>query len=181
MNQDEFSTMFDHLRQHYNTPVQCKAEFWGLFRKVQDANARRILEVGVERGGTIGFWDIIAGNEGRVVGLDTHINIPFEFQPNSEFTLLEGNSHAADVIQQVKEMLPEVDFLFIDGDHSYEGVKADWENFSPLVKPGGLIAFHDIVDEGVGPFWLEIEAAHKTERLHEQSGGIGIGVVYVPE
>jgi len=38
-----------------------------------------------------------------------------------------------------------VDFLFIDGDHSYEGVKKDFEMYSPLVKKGGIIAFHDIV------------------------------------
>ena len=37
-----------------------------------------------------------------------------------------------------------LDFLFIDGDHSYDGVKADFEMYAPMVRPGGLIAFHDI-------------------------------------
>jgi cephalosporin hydroxylase len=36
-----------------------------------------------------------------------------------------------------------VDFLWIDGDHTYEGCKADYENYSPLVVPGGLIGIHD--------------------------------------
>ena len=35
------------------------------------------------------------------------------------------------------------DFVFIDGDHSYEGLKADWEGWSGLIAPGGIIALHD--------------------------------------
>jgi predicted O-methyltransferase YrrM len=35
------------------------------------------------------------------------------------------------------------EFLFIDGDHSYEGIREDWEGWSPLVAPGGVVALHD--------------------------------------
>lgn len=36
-----------------------------------------------------------------------------------------------------------IDFLLIDGDHSYEGVKSDWELFSPHLQPFGVAIFHD--------------------------------------
>ncbi|HEY6507627.1 MAG TPA: class I SAM-dependent methyltransferase [Vicinamibacterales bacterium] len=36
-----------------------------------------------------------------------------------------------------------VDFVFIDGDHSEEGLLADWRAWSPLVEPGGIVALHD--------------------------------------
>lgn len=36
-----------------------------------------------------------------------------------------------------------IDLIFIDGDHSYEGVKRDWELFLPHVKPSGMVIFHD--------------------------------------
>lgn len=36
-----------------------------------------------------------------------------------------------------------LDFIFIDGDHSLEGIKKDWEIFSQKVKPSGIIALHD--------------------------------------
>jgi predicted O-methyltransferase YrrM len=36
-----------------------------------------------------------------------------------------------------------IDLLFIDGDHSYEGVKRDWDLFAPYVKPFGIVVFHD--------------------------------------
>ena len=37
-----------------------------------------------------------------------------------------------------------LDFLFIDGDHSYEGVKMDFDIWFPKLKSGGVIAMHDI-------------------------------------
>jgi predicted O-methyltransferase YrrM len=36
-----------------------------------------------------------------------------------------------------------VDFVFIDGDHSEDGLLADWRAWSPLVEPGGIVALHD--------------------------------------
>jgi predicted O-methyltransferase YrrM len=36
-----------------------------------------------------------------------------------------------------------IDFVFIDGDHSYAACKADIEAWLPFVKPAGVIAFHD--------------------------------------
>lgn len=53
-----------------------------------------------------------------------------------------------------------LDFVFIDGDHSYRGVRQDILNFRPKVKPGGILAGHDYrdsadvkraVDELLGP------------------------------
>jgi predicted O-methyltransferase YrrM len=36
-----------------------------------------------------------------------------------------------------------VDFVFIDGDHTYEGLRTDWEAWSPLVASTGIVALHD--------------------------------------
>jgi len=36
-----------------------------------------------------------------------------------------------------------VDFVFIDGDHSEEGLLADWRAWSSLIEPGGIVALHD--------------------------------------
>ncbi len=36
-----------------------------------------------------------------------------------------------------------LEFVFIDGDHSYDGLKADWEGWAGLVAPGGVVALHD--------------------------------------
>jgi hypothetical protein len=36
-----------------------------------------------------------------------------------------------------------IDFLFLDGDHSQEGIQRDWNDWHPFIVPGGVIAFHD--------------------------------------
>lgn len=59
---------------------------------------------------------------------------------------------------------PKLDFLFIDGDHSYEGVKQDFLDYIPFIKKNGIIAFHDIIDSQrhrdrnvyVAKFWQEL-------------------------
>jgi len=43
----------------------------------------------------------------------------------------------------------QIDVLWIDGDHSFEGVKGDYDLFSPFVKKNGLLLFHDSEMEGV--------------------------------
>ncbi len=40
-----------------------------------------------------------------------------------------------------------INFLFIDGDHSIEGCRSDFELYSPKIVPGGFIAFHDYYEE----------------------------------
>lgn len=35
------------------------------------------------------------------------------------------------------------EFVFIDGDHSFEGLQGDWEHWSNLVRAGGCVALHD--------------------------------------
>jgi hypothetical protein len=39
--------------------------------------------------------------------------------------------------------LPAVDFVFIDGDHTYEGLQDDWTGWREQVAPGAIIALHD--------------------------------------
>ena len=81
----------------------------------------------------------------------------------------------------------ELDFLFIDGDHSYAGVKQDFEFYSRFVKRGGLIGFHDIYHRSMQPdievhkFWDELKATRRHFEFIEATGDrrkIGIGVVY---
>jgi Methyltransferase domain len=77
--------------------------------------------------------------------------------------------------------------LFIDGDHRYEGVKADFENYASLVRIGGLIGFHDIVDGpvdevgGVPDFWRELKATGvrfvELVDVYRAEGSCGIGVL----
>jgi predicted O-methyltransferase YrrM len=101
--------------------------------------------------------------------------------------LMRADSHSPETLNEVRKVLGgrPVDFLFIDGDHTYEGVRKDFEMYSSLVRKGGIIAFHDICPGpaanvgGVPGFWEEISAKQACRSIvkdHNQ-GGSGIGVL----
>lgn len=180
MDSREYSMLYDKLRAEYSTPIQVKDEFWELVQHVMRIGPTNVLEIGVENGGTIKFWDEIVGEDGKIIGLDLctgKVVMPRDFL--SDLELIEGDSHSLKVVELIKSKMPVVDFLFIDGDHSYDGVKADFENFSPLVRPGGLVGFHDIFDgAGVGDFWKEMERTYRTGKYYQKAPeGIGIGFI----
>lgn len=54
------------------------------------------------------------------------------------------------------EIFSKIDFLFIDGDHSIEGCRFDFENFAKNINPGGYLAFHDYdpLRITLGPTWV---------------------------
>lgn len=50
----------------------------------------------------------------------------------------------------------QIDMLFIDGSHAYEDARADFDNFFPHVRRGGIVALHDvIVRNGPSRVWEE--------------------------
>jgi predicted O-methyltransferase YrrM len=55
---------------------------------------------------------------------------------------IEDTGKNAPLRTELLDLLP-VDFIFIDGDHSWEGLKGDWESWSPRVALNGIVALHD--------------------------------------
>lgn len=59
-------------------------------------------------------------------------------------SFLIGLSNDTEIVNKAYTLLKDgVDMLFVDGDHRYPGALTDWLLYSPLVKKGGIIAFHD--------------------------------------
>jgi Methyltransferase domain len=59
----------------------------------------------------------------------------------------------------------QIRFLWIDGDHSYEGAKADFDGFIPFVAPMGVVALHDALNNFPGPVRVFVEEMLRTERF----------------
>lgn len=67
-----------------------------------------------------------------------------------------------------------IDILFIDGDHTYEGAKADYNKYEPFVVNGGLIFLHDILQPLSGVKILFEEITHPKIKLCLNKQGMGI-------
>jgi len=79
----------------------------------------------------------------------------------------------------------EIDFCFIDGTHSHQSVKKDFEMYSHFVRKGGLIAFHDIDCSkhlNIKRYWQELkESSHNCLEIVKDTDEVtkGIGVLYI--
>ena len=101
---------------------------------------------------------------------------------NCKLYLLPVHSFYESTLNSVKKIINDrqIDFLFIDGDHRYDAILKDYNMYSPLVRKGGIIAFHDIAEnEDGGPrFWKEIKNNYKHEEIIT-SKDMGIGILHV--
>lgn len=186
-------------------PSQIPYEIKTLLKIVKKIKPKTILEIGTAGGGTLFLFCRIARSDATIISIDLprgypDFKIPFyrSFgKSNQKIYLIRSNSHKFETLTKVKNILgkDKIDFLFIDGDHTYNGVKMDFLMYSPLVRRGGIIAFHDIVPDyytrygmktssytgGVPNFWGEIKNKYKyIEIVNDlKQDGYGIGVIYI--
>jgi predicted O-methyltransferase YrrM len=159
-------------------------EFWMFLEKISDIDTKNILEIGIAHGGTTIFWQVIGDN---VVSVDKRDFEGGISKDRLTTTLVLGDSHLSETLDKVRQHIPEVDVLFIDGDHSYDGCRQDWEMYSPLVRPGGVVAFHDINYRRVSDFDSEMATGRVFDEIellsHQRKEEIvishGIGMVWV--
>lgn len=191
-------------RGHYRTLglKQNMLEIRDLANRLQEHPLRNVCEIGTYKGGTLFIWCQLAAPDARIFSIDlpggqfgggyNKKSLPLfqSFcQPGQTLKCIRGNSHDSSVRDDFARQLDgsELDFLFIDGDHTYEGVKDDFEQYSPFVRSGGLIAFHDIRPRPELPhiqvhrLWEDLKRTHRHEEFVDTSPGrrhIGIGLIY---
>ncbi|MGE3779440.1 MAG: class I SAM-dependent methyltransferase [Pirellulaceae bacterium] len=183
---------------------QVRQEFEAMVTLVQQAAPARIMEIGTAKGATLLCWCRIASTQVISVDLEGGIHgggyptikqlLYREFtcgRPGVRLDLFQDNSQVKATRQKVESVLggEKLDVLFIDGDHSYTGVKTDFDLWSPLVRAGGLILFHDILPHTnvahceVDRLWNELRQHHRhTEFIHDSmQGWAGIGALYLDQ
>jgi len=147
-------------------PSQQIAEIVALLRLLHERQPRYVCEIGSYRGGTLALFCQVAAPNARVLAIDLNFKpeqikgLRHFARRGQQITFLKGDSHAPETLEQAKRWLGthRLDFLFIDGDHSLDGVTRDFEMYSPLVCAGGIIAFHDIVPDYRTRFGAETQS-----------------------
>lgn len=169
--------------------LQKPGELAGLLALLLDLAPRVVVEVGSDAGGTLWAWRQLPSVE----------HVAAVSLPNAGYDsgrplnrhgalVVEGDSHDPDTADTLAAVLLEwgqlADFLLIDGDHTYDGVKADYEMYAPLVRGGGIVALHDICphpahpDVQVDRFWAEL-VGDKEWIVTDPATWGGIGLVRV--
>lgn len=157
--------------------LQVYEEFLTFAYWVNGFKPNNILEIGT-RGCT--FWILTALSTGKKIAVDKDDNKPLlEENPNiCEWSFIQGDTKHTDIYKQIVSECNEYDLIFIDGDHTYEGVKHDFEKYKPLLSKRGYIVFHDIDSNnrwrdnfGVYRFWNELEGGSKIEIVCTKASG----------
>lgn len=161
---------------------------------------RSYLEIGARHGDT--FFEIMAAlpKGSRGVALDLpggNWGTPKSANPlvaacndliaqGRDVKMILGNSQDPALIARVTKAAP-FDSALIDGDHLYEGVRADWLNYGPMSR---LVAFHDIAGDGeatrdgrelpveVPRLWREIRGGYRHVEFIAPGSKMGIGVLW---
>jgi predicted O-methyltransferase YrrM len=200
---DNLSELLDYANSSFGgliAPFQVRGEILSLLDEVHKLKPRTVLEIGTANGGTLFLWTRIIPHDAHAISVDLpggkfgdgyalwRAPIYRAFAVGQQhIDLLRGDSHSASTAERVIKLLDgkQVDFLFIDAGHTYNDVRQDFEMYSRLVTPGGLIAFHDIAEHPLASgcevhrFWSEIKSEYESGEFiadHDQKWA-GIGYV----
>ena len=200
LKNDNLKNLLDFVyKEKAIKPGQVRYEITQLCKILEKRKPKIVLEIGTANGGTLFLFSKIASKNKNclIISIDlpkgmfgggySVLRIPLYKSFGKNIKLLRLNSHKKETLKKVKKLLngKKIDFLFIDGDHTYQGVKKDFEMYGPLVKKDGLIVFHDIVEHPketgceVSKFWKEIKNKYKYKEIVEDwnQGWAGIGII----
>jgi cephalosporin hydroxylase len=198
-----FDRLFDAVSASRFAPIQIKTEIVSLCDLVNSRKPKVVCEIGSASGESLFLLSRASSELATILSIDLNYTPSklYGFRslklPGQTIHLLRGDSHSPEMAARVKALSGQnpIDFLFIDGDHSYEGVAADYNQFLPLIADQGLIGFHDIIPDhgqrfgtrvnadsgGVPQFWAAIKTAYPqavSEFVQDaEQDGFGIGVL----
>ena len=134
------------------------------------------LEIGVRYGGSSRFWQLCGFKNG--IGIEANFE-QLRCDLADPYFRVEGKSFDVEVLKKFRAILGGnlLDFLYIDGNHDYRSVRTDYELYSPFVREGGVIGFHDLKlhPRGVWKFFNEVR--NDTAREIDIDG-TGIGAFF---
>lgn len=118
----------------------------------------KYVEIGCYGGGSSSLvlqrpnTSVVAIDLGRPIPMETAVNNVNKLNiHNNPFIYIKGSSHSKETETTLLKYNNEIDVLFIDGDHSVNGVKKDFEIYEKFVKLGGYIVFDDYNDHQYSP------------------------------
>ena len=189
---------FDFSSRYFGAH-QIESEIIALLEWASQIHPRTVCEIGTAMGGTTYLLGQSLSTVEELFAIDLYVRrrrrLKFFSRPRQHLGFLDGSSYAPETVEQLRSHLGDkkLDLLFIDGDHSFAGVARDFASYRHLVRSGGIVVFHDIIEDyttrygrptgrwtgDVPRFWREIKQFYQTREFVEspEQDGLGIGAI----
>jgi cephalosporin hydroxylase len=188
MNDEAVHEMPQELKEHFGKGIR----FWQypnqlskLIKYVSDKKVNSYLEIGVRWGGTfIIMNEVLKRLNPNLISYACDIvgmsNILTEYKSISPFTYLWQDSRQQEFLDNFNHV---VDMVFIDGDHTYQGIRDDY--LTAVLLGARYIIFHDISSDQVPEvkeFWDKIKQDYTYYEFVDQYDSVdgtflGIGII----
>jgi len=134
----------DIVNSHPQVTQQVREELFDFLTLLLDNNVKRMVQIGLGHWASTHFILSLLLDHITTVEYDSEFIERYRPEMDEDFeSIIQGDSTVVH-----SDIDGEFDAVFIDGNHSYEYVKKDLENFLPKVKQGGIVALHDVNFEG---------------------------------
>lgn len=174
-----------HTLEHSKHGTDIHQHLVTLYNLVTGLKAKTVIELGVNTGeSTIALLEAVYATAGKLISVDQQ-DLP-QTRPMLERYSLTGRweFHMMNDIKFAAEVWPkgvQADLIFVDTSHQYEQTKNEIAAFEPILRPGGIMVFHDTVScyDGVQKPINEFLKTHKWS-YENKTNCNGLGILRKP-
>ena len=165
---------------------------------IQEREPKVIVEIGVAFGATLAAWAEVCKPD-LVIGIDP-LTLPMTpiqkdvldgLVKKYDLKIIPHRSEHSEAFEKLEELLDgrKIDFLFIDGEHLYDNVKHDFDEYMKYMNHISTIGFHDVYynktlyDAGsrVNVLWHQLKRSYiNYDEIHFHSS-MGLGFIHLPK
>lgn len=151
MSRSEYAEETPSLRQLYDRHTGKVSDKWSLYLDEYDRNFAafrrapvRLLEIGVQNGGSLEIWSKFFPKFRTIVGCDIDKRTAELHFADSKIHLIIGDSNTDDTLIKVVSKSPKYDIIIDDGSHEASNIIGNFLRYFPLLEDNGVYAVEDL-------------------------------------
>lgn len=118
-------------------------EYDRLFDNYRDKPVR-LLEIGIQNGGSLEIWSKYFGNAAALIGCDINPDCARLNYDDPRISVIVGDSNAPDVCERILQRTPQFDLIIDDGSHLSSDIIKSFALYFPRIAEGGVFIAEDL-------------------------------------
>lgn len=104
----------------------------------------RLLEIGIQNGGSLELWSKYFPNAERLVGCDINPGCAALTYEDARISVIVADANTDEAFERIVERTPSIDLIIDDGSHTSSDIVRSFNRYFPLLKDGGLFVAEDL-------------------------------------